>query len=126
MVTKCLAPDFQNFYIELNLLQQGGSKKVLSRKAYEKALSCLKIVSEALERLLLNVFLKQRSEKESNGRVKKLLNFLTKYLIQENLTNADNNKDFKNFITKNIEFTGSFCMSFLDHCNFFDSSIIRS
>ena len=51
------------FLLEAELVTSGCLKSVLSGKAYSKALFCLKTVCEALERLLMEQFIREESIK---------------------------------------------------------------
>ena len=53
---KCRGSGYAEILLEAQLVTSGCLKSVLSGKAYAKALFCLKVVCEALERLLLEVF----------------------------------------------------------------------
>ncbi len=54
---KCRGSGYAEILLEAKLVTSGCLKSVLSGKAYAKALHCLKTVCEALERLLLEVFI---------------------------------------------------------------------
>ncbi len=54
---KCRGAGYAEVLLEAKLVPSGCLKSVLSGKAYAKALFCLKTVCEALERLLLEVFI---------------------------------------------------------------------
>ena len=56
---KCQGSGYSEILIETGLASSGCLKNILSGKSYAKALFNLKIVTEALERLLLNVFLEE-------------------------------------------------------------------
>lgn len=61
MVTghKCLGSGYSEILIEADLITGGCLKSVLKGKAYAKALFCLKTVSEAMERLLIERFIEE-------------------------------------------------------------------
>ena len=48
---------YEDIIVEAELVSSGSLKGVLSGKGYAKSLFCLKVVTEALERLLIQVFL---------------------------------------------------------------------
>ncbi|KAF3844359.1 hypothetical protein F7725_007522, partial [Dissostichus mawsoni] len=56
---KCLGAGYAEILIEAGLANSGCLKNILSGKSYAKALFSLKAVTEALERLLFNVFLEE-------------------------------------------------------------------
>ncbi|XP_049337187.1 uncharacterized protein LOC111196954 [Astyanax mexicanus] len=58
---KCQGSGYAEILIEANLATSGCLKNILSGKAYAKALFGLKVVTEALERLLINVFLEEEN-----------------------------------------------------------------
>ena len=53
---KCRGSGYSEILLEAQLVTSGCLKSVLSGKAYSKALFCLKIVCEALERLLMEQY----------------------------------------------------------------------
>ncbi|KAJ8349355.1 hypothetical protein SKAU_G00244850 [Synaphobranchus kaupii] len=58
---KCLGAGCAEILIEAGLTTSGCLKHILSGKSYAKALFNLKVVTEALERLLINVFLDEEN-----------------------------------------------------------------
>uniref|UniRef100_UPI00358E5A97 uncharacterized protein n=1 Tax=Myxine glutinosa TaxID=7769 RepID=UPI00358E5A97 len=56
---KCLGAGYAEILIEAGLATSDCLKSILSGKSYAKALFSLKVVTEALERLLFNVFLEE-------------------------------------------------------------------
>ena len=53
---KCMGSGYSEILLESGLVTSGCLKSVLKGKAYAKALFCLKTVSEAMERLLIECF----------------------------------------------------------------------
>lgn len=60
---KCRGSGYQEILLEAGLVTSGSINSVLSGKAYNKALFCLKTVVEALQRLLIDVFIEERDYK---------------------------------------------------------------
>ncbi|KAL7384832.1 hypothetical protein ABVT39_009653 [Epinephelus coioides] len=58
---KCLGAGYAEILIEAGLGTSGCLKNILSGKSFAKALFSLKVVTEALERLLINVFLDEEN-----------------------------------------------------------------
>ena len=63
---KCRGSGYSEILLESQLVTSGCLKSVLSGKAYSKALFCLKTVCEALERLLMEQFIREESIKSFN------------------------------------------------------------
>ena len=68
MVTghKCRGSGYAEILIEVELVTSGCLRSVLMGKAYAKALFCLKEVSEAMERLLIERFVEEQNVEVSN------------------------------------------------------------
>ena len=58
---KCKGSGYSEILIESGLATSGCLKNMLSGKSYARALFSLKVVTEALEQLLLNVFLNEEN-----------------------------------------------------------------
>ena len=58
---KCRGSSYSEILLEAQLVTSGCLKSVLSCKAHSKAFFCLKTVCEALERLLMEQFIRQES-----------------------------------------------------------------
>ena len=76
MVTghKCRGSGFSEILMEAGLITSGCLVSVLKGKAYAKALFCLKTVSEAMERLLVERFIEE--EKVEVTKTKALFNLI--------------------------------------------------
>jgi hypothetical protein len=68
MVTghKCMGSGYSEILIEAQLVTSGCLSSVLRGKAYAKALFCLKTVSEAMERLLIERFIEDEKLEVTN------------------------------------------------------------
>ena len=66
---KCRGSGYQEIILEAGLVTSGSINSVMSGKAYNKALFCLKSVIEALERLLFEVFQDQRGQEIQDSAV---------------------------------------------------------
>ena len=71
MVTghKCRGSGYAEILIEAELITSGCPASVLSGKAYAKALFCLKTVTEAMERLLIERFIEEENVEVTNPKV---------------------------------------------------------
>lgn len=86
---------------EANLVTSGCLKRVLSGKSYEKAMWCLKVVSECLERKLLNVFIEKNPNMNSYPSA---LQELIKLTNLEKLHAAEKDASLIDYIQKYTEF----------------------
>lgn len=66
---KCRGSGYQEILLEAGLVTSGSINSVMSGRAYNKALFCLKSVTEALERLLFEVFVEQRGDELQDSAV---------------------------------------------------------
>ena len=116
---------YAEILFESQLVTTGSVKGVLSGKSYAKALFCLKSVCEAMERLLLEQYMKE--EEISIGDPTVLLN-IAKACTPENLSQAMQDPTIMTFMTKYQEYerkvqgghlgkTARFWMSFIQHCH---------
>ena len=121
------AAGYSEILIEANLVTNGTLKSVLSGKNYSKSLWCLKVVSEALERLLFKKFIDSLPENSPHREISvENLNVLIQSCSSEHLLAAleDNSliillQEYTNFQTKvkqgDYGKTAMFWYSFLEH-----------
>ena len=119
---KCRGSGYAEIILEAQLVTSGCLRNVLSGKAYAKALFCLKTVCEALERLLLEVFLE---EKDINISPDSLLEII-KTCNRQNLTLVLQDESIIAIIQEYLDFqdkvrkghlgkTAVFWLSVMDH-----------
>ena len=119
---KCRGSAYAEFLLEAQLVTSGCLTSVLSGKAYSKALFCLKAVCEALERLLLEVFIENMNIQIS---FTALLNLITS-CNREHLTLTLQDASTLNIIQQYLEYqdkvrkghlgkTAAFWLSVMDH-----------
>ena len=123
---KMAGSGYSEIIIEANLTTSGCLKGVLNGKAYSKSLWCLKVVSEALERLLFAAYISQRDESAHGPTNADAVDALIKQCNPEHLEAALNDKTINEYLFDYMAFqervrdgelgkTAIFWMSFLDH-----------
>jgi hypothetical protein len=123
---KMAGSGYSEIIIEANLVTSGSLKGVLSGKKYTKSIWCLKVVSEAVERLLLKAFVDQLDETASDSMNLDALDALIKDCSEENLLSTLQDDSLIQCLNAYFDFqdrvrngdlgkTGQFWMSFLDH-----------
>ncbi len=119
---KCLGAGYTAILIEAGLATSGCLKNILSGKSYAKALFSLRAVTEALERLLINVFLEEEKPDIPNETLINLIHCCT----CENLDSTLKNPSLLNLINQYKQYqdkvrkghlgkTGMFWLSMMDH-----------
>lgn len=122
---KCRGSGYSEILLEAQLVTSGCLKSVLSGKAYSKALFCLKTVCEAMERLLMDQFVKDQGI-QTNSAVAIL--HLVNSCNRENLDIAMNDPSTMELIKKyrayedkvrkgHLGKTATFWFSFVQHCH---------
>ena len=122
---KMLGSGYKEILFEAQLVTSGSMRGVLTGKAYAKALFCLKVVCEAMERLLIESFCEEENIPISEPAV--LLN-LVKSCSRENLDAALKNPSVLNLMGRyqlyeksvlqgHLGKTAAFWMSFINHCH---------
>ena len=125
MVTahKCKGSGYAEILIEAELVTSGCLEGVLKGKAYAKALFCLKTVSEAMERLLLQRFIEEENVEITNP---KALFDLVQTCSRENLAQKDPStldilKKYEAYENKvragHLGKTATFWLSVVDHAH---------
>jgi hypothetical protein len=123
---KMAGSGYSEIVLEANLVTSGCLKAVLHGKRYSKSIWCLKVVSEALERLLLKAFIGQRDESAHGPTNADALDSLIKLCNEENLVAALQDHTIDQCLNEYLTFqekvrggelgkTGRFWISFLDH-----------
>ena len=116
---------YAEILFKAQLVKNGSLKGVLSGKAYAKALFCLKTVSEAMERLLIERFVEEAHIPIDDPAA---LLEVTQSCNRQNLDQALKDESTVNLIRKyqafeedarqgNLGKTAAFWMSFIDHCH---------
>lgn len=119
---KCLGAGYAEILIEAGLATSGCLKNILSGKSYSKALFSLRAVTEALERLLINVFLEEEKPDIPHETLINLIHCCT----CENLDSTLKNPSLLNLIYQYKQYqdkvrkghlgkTGMFWLSMMDH-----------
>ena len=120
-----LGSGYKEILFEAQLVTSGSMRGVLTGKAYAKALFCLKVVCEAMERLLIESFCEEENIPISEPAV--LLN-LVKSCSRENLDAALKDPSVLNLMGRyqlyeksilqgHLGKTAAFWMSFINHCH---------
>jgi hypothetical protein len=120
---KCKGSGYADILLEAGLVTSGCLKNVLKGKAYAKALFCLKTVSEAMERLLIERFIE---EEDAQIAIPLALFNLTQTCNRENLSNVLQDPSTLTILQKYISYqkkarngdlgkTAKFWMGVIDH-----------
>ena len=95
---------YSEIIIEANLTTAGCLKGVLHGKADSKSLWCLKVVSEALERLILSAYIAQKDESAHHPTNADALDALLKLCNAENLEAALQDLSLHQYLADYMEF----------------------
>ena len=125
MVTghKCRGSGYGEILIEAGLITSGCLSSVLKGKAYAKALFCLKTVTEAMERLLIERFIKEENVEINNPRA---FLSLVQTCCRDNLNAVMEDPSTVNILAKYVAYedkvranhlgkTAAFWLSVIDH-----------
>ena len=123
---KMAGSGYSEIIMEANLTTSGCLKGVLNGKAYSKSLWCLKVVSEALERLLLAAYIAQRDESAHSSTNTDAMDALITLCNEDNLAAALQDHTIDEYLVDYMAFqetvrngelgkTATFWMSFLVH-----------
>ena len=126
LVHQMAGSGYSELIIEANLTTSGCLKGVLNGKAYSKSLWCLKIVSEAVERLLLAAYIAQRDASAHSSANANVVDVLIRLCNEGHLAEALQDDTMNEYLVDYMSFhkrvrngelgkTGIFWMSFLDH-----------
>ena len=126
IVHKMSGSGYGEIITEAGLVTSGCFKGVMSGKHYSKSLYCLKVVSEAMERLLIKRFIEEMHTIDENDEERaELMVRLINAVTEENLNLLLSNPSITAYVNEYKEFqhkvregllgkTGVFWISFLD------------
>ena len=117
---KCRGSGYKDILLEAGLVTSGSLNAVLKGKAYNKALFCLKTVVEALERLLIEQYIKENGDMEAPV----VLQTLVQSLDRERLEIAVQDRETMALVTKYQAFEESVRRGHLGKTAMFWMSVI--
>ena len=121
---------FPEILLEASLITPGSLSGVISAKNYSRSLNCHKVLMEALERLMLSVFLDKKGENALLEKLpessKNLVNNLVKYPSKDAEKAILNDQDVCSYLEEYMKFredirnghfgkTAALWMSYIDH-----------
>ena len=121
---KCCGSGYTEILLEAGLVNSGCMKGVLSGKAYGKALFNLKIVCEAMERLLIEQFIEDEEIQIDSNALLALVKKWDRETLDLSLEDEQTSKiilSYTSYVEKvrnnHLGKTAMFWVSFIDHCH---------